>query len=48
MIKTVIVTASLLGLLAVTACANTGIAPPSGSYVNQPGIQLGAPGSGAP
>ncbi len=48
MARTVIVTAALLGLLATTACTSTGTAPPSGSYANQPGIQLGAPGSGAP
>lgn len=48
MIRTAIVTASLLGLLTASGCSTTGAAPPSGSYVTQPGIGIGAPGSGAP
>lgn len=48
MTKTTMMILTLACLAALGACQQTGTSPPSGSYVHQPGVGLGSPGSGAP
>jgi hypothetical protein len=48
MTRPIIMTIALACMLATAACKVTGVAPPMGSYADQPGVPLGSPGSGAP